>query len=191
MLQESARKRKPGGGRKKNFVATKAIRLPSPIADKLLEFKKKGTLESLYRVEIGKIFAGKVSSSFQTPLFETRVQAGFPSPTDDFSEGSLDLNEHLVRHKTSTFFVRATGDSMRDAGIFSGDLLIVDKALTPSYGKIVIAVLNGEMTVKRFEKIHNRIFLCSENEKYPDIKVTEHDDFSIWGIVTNVIHDLT
>jgi len=191
MTQNPARKRRPGGGRKKKPVSTKAIRLPSPIVDKLLEFKKKGNIDSLYRVDIGEIFSGKISSFFSLPLFESRVQAGFPSPTDDFSDGSLDLNEYLIPHKASTFFVRATGDSMVGAGIFPGALLVVDKSLVPSYGKIVIAVLNGEMTVKRFEKIHNRLFLCSENENYPDLKITEEDDFSIWGVVTNVIHHLS
>lgn len=183
-------KRKPGAGRKPNPIPTKAIRLPFPIANKLLNLKKRGELDSLYRVDIGEIFSGRISLAFRVPLFESRVQAGTPSPTDDFSEGTLDLNEHLIPHKTSTFFVRVVGDSMKGVGIFPGDLLIVDRSLSPTYGKIVIAVLNGEMTVKRFVKEKEKILLRSENDKYPDIKITEYDDFSIWGVATSVIHAL-
>ena len=155
-----------------------------------MNLKKRGELDSLYRVDIGEIFSGRISSALRVPLFESRVQAGVPSPTDDFSEGTLDLNEHLISHKISTFFVRVTGDSMIGGGIFPGDLLIVDRSLAPKIGNIVIAILNGEMTVKRFEEEKEKILLCSENDKYPDIKVNEYDDFSIWGVVTNVIHPL-
>ncbi|OJW51541.1 MAG: hypothetical protein BGO67_09950 [Alphaproteobacteria bacterium 41-28] len=141
-------------------------------------------------MDISGIFVGKVSSPIQVPLFESRVQAGFPSPTDEYSEGSLDLNDYLLPHKATTFFVRVTGDSMTNVGIFPGDMLVVDRSLSPTYGKIVIALLNGEMTVKRLEKFKNRLFLCAENDDYPDIKVTEEDHFAIWGVVTNVIHSL-
>src|SRR5690606_12531649 len=141
------RKRKPGAGRKPSPVPTKAIRLPSPLANKLLEIKETKGLQALYRIDIGTIFTGKVSSSLRAPLFESRVQAAFPSPTDELSEGTLDLNEYLISHKASTFFVRVTGNSMQNVGIFPNDMLIVDRSLAPSYGKIIIAVLNGEMTV--------------------------------------------
>jgi len=190
MLQSKTRQRNPGGGRKPNPIPTKAIRLPFPLANKLLSFKQKENLSSLYRIDINEIFSGKVSAIFKAPLFESRVQAGFPSPTDELCEGALDLNEYLIPHKASTFFVRVTGDSMTGVGIFPGDLLIVDRSLSPTYGKIVIAVLNGEMTVKRLEKEKDRILLCAENDDYSDIKVSEHDEFSIWGVVTNVIHPL-
>lgn len=191
MSQMKIRKRNPGGGRKPKPVPTKAIRLPLPLVDQLLELKKKEKgFESLYRRDIGEIFSGKVSSALQVPLFESRIQAGFPSPADEFSEGMLDLNEYLIPHKAATFFVRVTGDSMIGVGIFPNDMLIVDRSLTPAPGKIVIAALNGEMTVKRLKKEKDYILLCSENEKYPDIKVTEEDSFSIWGVVTNVIHSL-
>lgn len=184
-------KRKPGAGRKPNPIPTKAIRLPSPLANRLLEIKEKEGMSSLYRVEIGDIFSSKASSVTKTPLFECRVQAGFPSPTDEYSEGSLDLHDYLVPHKASTFFVRVTGESMKDVGIFPNDMLVVDRSLAPIYGKIVIAVLNGEMTVKRLEKHKDRPLLCSENEDYPDIEIGEEDSFSIWGVVTSVIHSLT
>ncbi len=190
MSQAEIRKRKPGAGRKPNPIPTKAIRLPLPLVQKLQELQNGKNLDALYRVDIGEIFAGKVSTALRSPLFESRVQAGFPSPTDEFSEGSLDLNDHLIRHKAATFFVRVTGDSMKNVGIFPGDLLIVDRSLAPTNGKVVIAVLNGEMTVKRLEKEKNRVLLCAENADYPDIIVTEEDSFSTWGVVTNVIHSL-
>ena len=114
----------------------------------------------------------------------------FPSSVDELREGSLDLNEHLIRNKEATFFVRVTGESMTGVGIFPGDLLVVDRNIGLTFGRIAIAVLNGEMTVKRFEKHKDKILLCSENEDYPDFFVREEDDFYIWGVVTNVIHSL-
>jgi DNA polymerase V len=153
-------------------------------------YKKKRRLKLFGPMDMNDVFRGKISSSLQVPLFESRVQAGFPCPTDEYSEGSLDLNDYLLPHKETTFFVRVTGDSMINVGIFPGDMLVVDRSLTPTYGKIVIALLNGEMTVKRLEKFKNRLFLCAENEDYPDIKITEEDHFAIWGVVTNVIHSL-
>lgn len=181
------RQRKPGAGRKPNPVPTKAIRLPSPLVHQLLDLKKRGQLP---HGEVGEIFAGTATSPSPIPLFESRVQAGFPSPGDDHSEGKLDLNEYLIPHKAATFFVRVTGESMTGAGIFPGDMLIVDRSLDPLDGKVVIAVLNGEMTVKRLRNHKDSLLLCSENDLYPDIRVTEENEFSIWGVVTNVIHSL-
>jgi DNA polymerase V len=177
-------------GRKPNPIPTKAIRLPYPLVEKLLKFKKNYGFDELYRKDLGEIFRGNFSLALPIPLFQSHIQAGFPSPGDDFKDGSLDLNEHLISHKAATFFVRVTGDSMTGVGIFPGDLLIVDRSLTPTSGKVVIAVLNGDMTVKRLEKRKESLLLCAENKKYRDIKVGEDDDFSVWGVVTNVIHSL-
>ncbi len=181
------RRNKPGAGRKPNLIPTKAIRLPLPLVNKLLKMKETKDLTS---IEVGEIFASRPSSRLKIPMYESRIQAGFPSPADNFSEGTLDLNEYLITHKAATFFVRVTGESMTGAGIFPGDMLIVDRSLTPIWGKVVIAVVNGEMTVKRLEKTKNKILLCSENDNFPDIHVSEEEDFSIWGVVTNVIHSL-
>jgi len=120
----------------------------------------------------------------------SRVVAGFPSPAEDFVEGSLDLNEYLVRHPAATFFVRVTGDSMIGAGIHPEDLLIVDRSLEPTDRRVVIAILNGELTVKRLRRRGDRIFLEAENDRYKPIEVTEANDFSVWGVVTSVIHPL-
>lgn len=123
-------------------------------------------------------------------LYATRVAAGMPSPTEDYTEGLLDLNKHLMRDPETTFFVRVSGDSMIDAGIHPEDLLVVDRGLRPSNGKVVIAVINGELTVKRLFKERNKLYLMPENPNYPAIEITEEMDFMIWGVVTNVIHEL-
>ena len=122
------------------------------------------------------------------PLYELGVKAGFPSPAEDEMSTPLNLNDYLIPHPASTFFIRVDGDSMNGAGIFSGDLLIVDKALTASNGKIVVALLNGEFTVKRLILKNDDIILQAENPKYPSIYVKPSEDFTIWGVVTHVIH---
>ncbi|VFQ42424.1 LexA family protein [Desulfoluna butyratoxydans] len=141
-------------------------------------------------MKIKRINKADTSVSCRRPLFMSRVAAGFPSPAEDFVEGSLDLNEYLVRHPAATFFVRVTGDSMIGAGIHPEDLLIVDRSLEPTDRRVVIAVLNGELTVKRLRRQGDRIFLEAENDRYKPIEVTEANDFSVWGVVTSVIHPL-
>jgi len=116
------------------------------------------------------------------------VSAGYPSPADDYLDGSLDLNQHLIKHPTATFFVRVAGESMREAGIHSGDVLIVDRALTPSDGSVIIAVVNGELTVKRLSKRQGKLMLMPENQQYPPLSITETTAFEVWGVVTYVIH---
>src|SRR5271167_4346597 len=106
------------------------------------------------------------STTVARPLFLSKVPAGFPSPADDYLEGKLDLNEHLIKHKAATFFVRVSGSSMEGAGIFDGDLLIVDKALEPKHRSVVVAIVNGEFTVKRIKKDKSRLWLMPENEKF-------------------------
>lgn len=124
------------------------------------------------------------------PLFLAGVPAGFPSPADDYIEKSLDLNQHLVKHPAATFFVRVTGDSMGDAGIRNGDILIVDRSLNPSSGRVVIAVLDGELTVKRLVKKGGAVRLVSESSDHPDIEIPEGADLQVWGVVTCAIHPL-
>lgn len=121
-------------------------------------------------------------------FFQSPVEAGFPSPADDFVEKSLDLNELLIEHPAATFFVRVQGSSMKDAHILDGDVLIVDRAKEAVSGTIVVAVLNGEFTVKRIEKKGEALFLVPENKKFQPILVTPEMDFQVWGVVTYVIH---
>lgn len=124
------------------------------------------------------------------PLMDSRVKAGFPSPADDFMDRAIDLNEELIAHPEATFFVRVSGDSMTGAGIFSGDTLIVDRAVEPTSGKVVVALLNGEFTAKRIVKQGEQVLLRAENEAYPDIVISEVDSFEVWGVVRHVIHSL-
>ena len=121
-------------------------------------------------------------------LYSSRVQAGFPSPADDFIERSLDLNEHLISHPSATFFVRVSGDSMIGAGIHHNDILIVDRSLKPKSDSIIIAVLNGELTVKRLNIKENNYSLVPENPEYEVIHVNEDMEFQVWGVVTSVVH---
>lgn len=122
------------------------------------------------------------------PLFSARVQAGFPSPADDHLERSIDLNEELVQHPAATFFVRVKGESMQDAGIVSGDILVVDRSLAPSDRKIVVAMIDGEFTVKRFRQQDGQIFLEAANAQFPRIEVSGDQELVVWGVVSFVIH---
>lgn len=122
------------------------------------------------------------------PLFSSMVSAGFPSPAEDHIEETLDLNKLLVRNKAATFFVKVKGDSMIDANIYSGDILVIDRSITAKNGSIVIAIVDGEFTVKRLKKVRNKIYLQAENDQYPLMNINATMDFSIWGVVTYIIH---
>ena len=124
------------------------------------------------------------------PLFASPVSAGFPSPADDYIEQDIDLHDYLVKNPPATFLVRAEGDSMIDAGIFSGDILVVDRSLTPHDRSVVIAVVDGDLTVKRFLKSKKGITLAPENDNYDPIEISNEQELTIWGVVTNVIHSL-
>lgn len=159
-------------GQGKYGEATKSVRIPE---SRILDVMKyiKGQEES-YRV----------------PLYSSTIRAGFPSPADDYIETMLDLNEHLIKHPAATFFVRASGESMVNAGIHSGDILIVDRSIEATHGKVIIAALNGELTVKRLSRQNGQVKLVAENPDFPDIDITEEYNVVIWGVVTNVIHNL-
>lgn len=122
------------------------------------------------------------------PLYSSRVEAGFASPADDFVEDYLDLNDLLVKRKEATFFVRVTGRSMVDAGIQPDDILIVDRSLEAQHGKIVIAVIDGEFTVKRLYNRAGKVILKAHNPQYKDIHV--NGTLQIWGVVTSIIHQV-
>jgi DNA polymerase V len=126
-------------------------------------------------------------------LYSSKVQAGFPSPAEGSMDTKLDLNEYLIDHPVATFFVRVAGDSMIEAGILENDILIVDRSITPIAGKIVIAVINGEFTVKRLKYINNQAYLAPENKNYTPIRIktsSEGDEVCIWGVVTSVVRKL-
>ena len=123
----------------------------------------------------------------KTPLYVHSVQAGFPSPADDYIEKQLDFNDLLVSHPAATFCVKASGDSMIGAGIFPGDILVVDKSLKAANNSIVIAINNGEFTVKRLVIQNGKFFLMPENPAYNVIAI-DSEGFEIWGVVTYVLH---
>ena len=116
------------------------------------------------------------------------VAAGFPSPAQDYFDGRIDLNAHLIKDITSTFVVRVTGDSMEGAGISDGDELIVNRALEPKDGSVVVAVLDGELTVKRLRITPTGVVLQAENPKYPDIRVPALSELTVWGVATRCLH---
>lgn len=124
------------------------------------------------------------------PFLSSPVAAGSPSFAEDYVEGQMDLNVHLVKNPDKAFIVKVSGDSMIDAGIYPEDLLIVDQSLEPKDGSVVIAALDGELTVKRLCKKGQRLFLMPENPVYPGIEVLSHNRITIWGVVTSVIHKL-
>lgn len=124
----------------------------------------------------------------EIPYFEACVSAGFPSPADDYTELKLDLNKALIQNPTATFYVRVKGMSMQNAGILEGDMLVVDRSVNPSDNCIAICVINSEFTVKRLKKTKAGLSLLPENPDFKPIKITEDMDFSIWGVVTYVVH---
>ena len=128
------------------------------------------------------------AKKFKLPLLTDSVSAGFPSPADDHTEENIDLNEHLISNPFSTFFLRVKGDSMINAGIKDKDLIIVDKSLTARPGNIIIAMIDGEFTIKRLSIRNNELYLKAENHNYPDFRFKNHIDLQIWGVVIYSIH---
>jgi len=124
--------------------------------------------------------------SLERPLFAARVPAGFPSPAEDYIECGLDLNEFMVVHPSATYFVKVSGDSMMDAGIFNGDYLVVDRAIEPVSGAIVVAILDGELTVKRLYRKGSVVELRPENASYQPIHLTHGSELLVWGVVSGV-----
>ena len=135
-------------------------------------------------------YSVKDSNWNSVPFYEASVSAGFPSPAEDFMDVELNLQDYLIQHPSATFCVRVTGDSMIKAGISSGDVMIVDRSLEPKDGSIVLAVLNGEFTVKRIKKNKDQLLLIPENVKFAPIVVSEEMNFKVWGVVTHVVHQL-
>ncbi|APD48623.1 translesion error-prone DNA polymerase V autoproteolytic subunit [Synechococcus sp. CS-602] len=124
------------------------------------------------------------------PLAVESVAAGFPSPADDYVEVGIDLNEQLIRHPSSTFFLRVSGDSMTGAGIHHGDLLIVDRSVEPRPGRIVVAVLEGAFTLKRLALHRGRLRLEAAHPAYPPLELSDADDLRLWGVAIHAIHPL-
>jgi len=134
--------------------------------------------------------AYKGSKQFTQQQIRVAQATGFGAAADDYAERGIDLNEQLIRNKPATFFFRMKGDAMKEAGIFDGDVLIVDRSVKPASGKIIIAILNGELLVRRLHKNFSSAFLIAENERYKTINLAEFSDFAVWGVVTYIIHEV-
>lgn len=168
MVQEMARGGKREGAGRPTKEPTKVVRIP----------------ESKLRA-VKKIIDNELAE--KVPFFGSSVRAGFPSPADDYIEDYLDLNHFLIKHPAATFIARASGDSMKSASIDDGDLLIVDRSIEPTNGKIVIAAFDSELTVKRLYKKGGVTKLVPENSDYPDIIIQDLNETVIWGVVSSVI----
>lgn len=178
-----------GGARRKvgrpNSEPTKVVRLPVSVINEL-----KNRTPTLGAALSEVISVDDWLTTVERPLYLSKVAAGFPSPADNYIERRLDLNEHLIKHKEATFFVRVNGDSMIGAGIFDNDLLVVDRAINPDVGRIVVASVNGELTVKRLMRNDGKLWLVAENSAYAPIEMKDGMDCVIWGVVTNAVHSL-
>jgi len=133
----------------------------------------------------------RVDETRRRPLFLSQVPAGFPSPADDYVERSLDLSEHLIENEQTTFYVRVAGDSMTRAGIHDDDLLVVDRSVEPDDGSIVVAALDGELTVKRYRLHDGQPFLVPESDGHDPIPIDPGQELIVWGVVHHVVHDVS
>jgi DNA polymerase V len=186
---------RPGAGRKKGSnrfgESTTRVRLPNsivPMINKLLDDRVAS--RSIRSSDVDVLQLAETLSRSSVTLFSSSVPAGFPSPADDHVENQLDLNEHFIRNPAATFCVRATGESMTGAGIFSGDILIVDRSREAVHGSIVIAVVEGELTVKRLYRKDGRLILNPENPAYQPIHIDGEMELTIWGVVSGVTRRL-
>lgn len=190
-----------GAGRKKGSgqygEETKVIRVPvskasaikSWLTEQANDLKRQQEDEHImHRLnEIAEVNRADIQTPLKLPLYSHKVVAGFPSPADDYVETRLDLNSKLIHNKEATFFLTVQGDSMKKVGIKDGDMLIVDKSLTPVDGKIVIAAVDGELTVKRLSIKSTGTWLVPENDDYEPIPIREESDVVIWGVVTATV----
>ncbi|HIK33360.1 MAG TPA: translesion error-prone DNA polymerase V autoproteolytic subunit [Oscillatoriales cyanobacterium M59_W2019_021] len=189
--------KRPGAGRPpgtgKYGEPTKAVRLPMSLAEQVTEILERWHARGKspqVELEIKRICQPLQQSSPRWPMYLEAVAAGSPTPATDYVDEELDLYDHLTQHPDRTFCVRVNGDSMIGAGIHPHDLLVVDAALEPRNGNVAIAVVNGEVTVKRLKWKGDRLFLIPENPNYQPLEIVEEMSFQVLGVVTNVIHSL-
>lgn len=157
-----------GAGRPSKAEKTRPLRIPERMHQSILSYI--------------------AADGHKIPLYSCSVSAGSPSPTDDAIEAKVDLTELLVKNPSSTFLVRASGESMINAGIHNNDVLLVDRNIPATSGKIIIAAVDGQLTVKRLHKNKNRLYLMPENDAFKSIEITAENAVHIWGVVTNIIH---
>lgn len=188
--------RKPGSG-KYGEVSTR-ISVPKSAQDKVIDFVKAlASRDALTQTQppvwpdtLHPLDLIQPMNPLTIPFFGHRVQAGFPSPADDYVAEKLDLNQHLMPHQEASFMLRAKGDSMMGANIHDGDLLVVDRSINPTHGCVVIAAVDGQFTVKRLEKKRGKVRLLPANPNFEPIELKDDQELQIFGVVTNVIHSL-
>ena len=175
---------RPGSGLRPALPA-KVVRLPTPIATfarKLASQQKPGDVAAVFDLES--------RSALRVPMMAWSAACGFPSPAEDYVDKPLDFNELLIEHPAATFAIRIEGDSMTGAGIFPGDIAVVDRAREPVNGSIVLALLDGAFTVKRYRVKDGAVWLQVENPAFPDITVRDGQSFEVWGVITRSIRML-
>ena len=189
------RRNRPGAGRPSGQgpygETTKVMRIPTSLAPTvqgwLQQYRNRGDAlpsgEGVYRHVAS-------NETLALPLYASRISAGWPSPADDYVEDMLDLQKLLVQHPAATFYLKVRGDSMSGASIIDGDILVVDRSIDPVHGRIVVASVNNELTVKRLYHRPNRLALIPENPAYQPIEITDETDFSVWGVVTSMARQL-
>lgn len=144
----------------------------------------------LHTGKIIDIFSVDTETELEVPFVDNGISAGFPSPALDFIDQTIDFNRHLIKHPSATFCGRVKGVSLKNAGIDNGDLLIIDRSLEPTNGKIAVCYIDGEFTAKRIKISKKEVWLIPENENYEPMRITEENNFLIWGIVTHVIKEV-
>lgn len=160
---------------------------PAPVALSNLSLPQ--LIDTLPREEAKRITTpSPIASGQSSPLYGHAISAGFPSPADDYVESKLDLNQLLVRNKAATFFLRVKGDSMTGAGIHDGDIIVVDRSITPADRSVVVAVIDGELTVKRLLIKQGVAELHAENPQYAPLRFQQDQELTIWGVVTSAVH---
>lgn len=189
MKQENWGGERPGAGRKAVHGPTVTIRVPISHKETVVALVKRMTAIPPVRLPswLEMIPLAEQTLPQSIPLMSHSVRAGFPSPADDYIEKRIDLNEELIQHREATFFLRVRGHSMVGAGIDDGDELIVDRAIKPEHGRIVVAAVDGELTVKRFYQRGDVVKLVAESQAFPDIEFKDGQEMVIWGVVTKVI----
>jgi DNA polymerase V len=175
---------RPGSGPRPG-PPTKVVRLPLPIAEfasRLASGQKPGDVAAFFDIES--------RSALRVPMMAWSAACGFPSPAEDYIDRPLDFNELLIEHPAATFAIRIEGDSMTGAGIFPGDIAVVDRAREPVNGCIVLALLDGAFTVKRYRTKDGAVWLQAENPAFADMQITEGQTFEVWGVITRSIRML-
>ncbi|GJL73748.1 MAG: hypothetical protein NMNS01_29470 [Nitrosomonas sp.] len=178
-----------GAGRKRVAEPTVTVRVPVSSKETIMKLVRHMKTASSVRFPpyLEPLLLVQQSAPQFIPRMSYSVRAGFPSPADDYVEKRIDLNEELIQHREATFFLRVRGHSMIGAGIDDGDELIVDRAIIPEHNRIVVAAVDGELTVKRFYHRHGVVKLLAENPQYPDIEFKNEQEMVIWGVVTKII----